>query len=67
MTCWRCNSRFVPHPATGNCLLCGYGSDENLEKLIRAKKAIHDLIERNIKSDGGDRDYKVKRKWSTKE
>lgn len=64
IVCWRCKSRFMPHPYTGNCFLCGYEQDiEHVEK-VRLAKAIHDLTGLNPKTDGGDKSYRIKRNWS---
>jgi len=65
--CWRCGKPLKISPSTGTCIYCSYGPDENLEKLIRVKKAIHDLKESNPQSSGNDPDYRVKKRWSMRD
>jgi len=62
--CWRCGNQFFPNAMTQTCIICGYLPDEQTEKLIRAKKAVHDFLERNPQSDGSDKNYRIKRKCS---
>lgn len=50
---------------TQTCFYCGYEQDEHNEKLIRAKKAVHDFLERNPQSDGSDKNYRIRRKWKS--
>ncbi len=65
--CWRCGANFNQHPVTGNCLICGYSQDIEDVENVKAKKAVHDFLERNPQSAGNDKNYRIRRNRSMKD
>lgn len=65
--CWRCGGHLILHPSTGNCDLCGYSQDLDYIQNVRIKKMLHEATERDPQSNGADRNYQIKSKWSMKD
>lgn len=62
MKCWRCLKPFYPSP-TGACLYCGYEQDADHVQYVKFKQIMHDFTDRNPQTDGGSKDYEIKKKW----
>lgn len=65
--CWRCLKPLQLHPTTYNCFYCGYSQDIDHVEDVKAKKAVHDFLERNPQSYGSDKNYPLRKKWSMRD
>jgi len=65
--CWRCLKPLMLRPKTQTCIYCGFTPDEYAEKLIQAKKAIHDLTGGDPKSYGSNKNYPIRKRLSMKD
>ncbi len=73
-TCWKCKPI---HPyfiydrdyKCLKCFYCGRTKDGKHEANVDAKRKLNQLrgTESNIQSDGGDKDYPFKKRWSMKD
>ena len=67
MICSHCGVHFIPNSGTETCIICGYEQNPDHVQDVRIKKLLHDATGYNPQSDGGDKDYRAKRKWSMKD
>ena len=67
MNCLKCLKNFIPHPVTGNCWYCGGEQDLEHIEYVRIKKLLHEATGHNPQSDGSDKDYPLRKKWSMKD
>ena len=65
--CSHCGAHFIGNAGTETCLICGYSQDIEYVKDVKAKKAVHDFLERNPQTDGGSKNYSIRKRWSMKD